>query len=147
MINKQGATYGSWIEVILFIVLFVGILAIISTSMNSAYSKSNDLTFGIVTSDTLQNVKDLSGSFSNSTQVEGQMSMTSYGLLILSTIPKMITAVMSLVWTFISGGFINSIVGAMNLGDYAGLVIIIFKLLYFISLGLILLKIITKVVI
>ena len=146
--NKQGATYGGWLEVILFLILFVGIIAIIGVNMNNTYEQDHDLTFGIVTEGTQDDINNLAAVFDNSTNKDGQTSMSSsFGTLILTTTPRMITATTSLIWTFVSGGFINSIVEAMNLGDYSGLIIVILKLLYFLSLGLILLKILTKVVI
>jgi hypothetical protein len=145
-INKKGATYGGWIEVILFIMLFVGVLAVISISMNSKYGSNHDLTMGIATNSTTNSLKDLQVTLANSTK-EGQSSFSSLGIFQLTTIPRMMTAFGTLLWDFVTGSFINSIVESMNLGDYSAIVIVIFKLLYFITLILILIKIITRVVI
>ena len=144
--NCRAATYGGIIEIMLFIVLFIAVITIIGVSMNATYEKNNDLTFGIVTNDTMNDLTEYQKTLDNSTK-EGGMSFSSLGILQLLTLPKMINGIMSLTWSFVSGNFINAIVDAMNLGDYSFIVIVVFKLLYFIGLGLILLKILTKVVI
>jgi hypothetical protein len=146
MINKKGATYGTWIELIIFVVLFVGVLGILSYTINNNYGTNIDLSYGINSNDTINNLKSLQVDFDD-TAKNGQASFSSLGIFMLTTIPKMIMTVTSMVWGFVAGSWINSIVGLMNLGDYAGLIITLFKLLYFIAIGFILIKIVTRIVV
>ena len=146
MINKKGASYGSWVEMIIFIVLFIGVLAVLSYTINNDYGTSVDLSYGINSNDTMNNLKSLQVDFDN-TAKDGQASFSTLGIFMLTTIPKMIMTITTMVWGFVSGSWINSIVGLMNLGDYAGLVITLFKLLYFIAVGFILIKVVTRIVV
>lgn len=144
--NRQGASYGFWIEVILFIVLFVSALAIIGSNMNGLYDENYDYSFGLVTNDTKAEIESYQETLVNSTS-EGQASQTAFLPLVLTTVPHMLMTVNSIIINFISGGFINTLVDLMNLGDYGNIIIVIFKLMYFIAIMFILIKIITKVVV
>lgn len=141
--NKRGVTFSAWIEVALVAVLFFGALAIVATNMNNLYGKHNDLTYGIVSNKTLTDLQDYQSSVINNTQ-QGQASITDFGILKLTTIPSMLNLGFNLVLSFITGGFIDNIVGAMNLGDYSLIVIIVFRTLYIIGLAFALIKLFTK---
>lgn len=144
-LNKRGGTFGAWIEAIIFIVLFVAAFTIIGNNMNTTYNKNYDTSFGLGINNTLDSLKSYQGNIDNSTK--GDSSFNSQGWLVLTTLPAIIKTTLTLIWSFITGGFINSIVGIMGLGEYSIYVIILFRILYFVAIGFILLKILTKVVI
>jgi hypothetical protein len=140
----KSGTFGSWIETLLIVILFVGTITIIGVNMNQLYGKDHDLSYGIVTNDTLQKMKGFQGNMVNNTQ-SGQSSVTDFGIIKLTTIPSIINFALTMIWEFVSGGFINRLVELMNLGSYASTVIIVFKLLYFITIGFIFVRLILRV--
>jgi len=144
-LNKKGATYGAWIEVLVMIILFVGALAIIGGQMNNLYNQNKDLTYGLQTNETQTALNNLQGNFVNSTS-EGQSSMTDFGIFKLTTLPFLVLSTTSLLWNFISGNFINILVGMMGLGEFTGIVIILIKILYYLAISFILIKLILKVI-
>jgi len=139
------ATYTSWIELLLMVVLFVGAIGIIGMNLNQTYDKNADLTFGLQTNSTQLAVQKLQTTITNSTS-EGQSSMTDFGIFKLTTLPTIIFAISSLLWDFVSGNFINSIVGLMQIGAYTNMVIVVFKLIYWIAVAFVLIKLVTRMI-
>ena len=144
--NKKGATFQIFMEVIFFSVLFVIALGIIGSNMNSLYSDNKDLSFGIVTNSTIANLESTQASL-DSSQKEGQSSFSSLGLFTITTLPKMIGTIFSTAKDFVTGAWIASLVNLMNLGEYTQWIILVFRILYFIILIFILIKIITRITI
>lgn len=144
MMNKKGGTFSAWIELIIMAILFVGSIAIIGSSMNNYYGKNYDLTYGLQTNETQNAIVSLQEDVVNSTS-SGQSSMTDFGIYKLATLPHIMLVATSLLWDFVSGSFINTLVGMMSLGEYANLVIVLIKILYWLAIAFILLKLILKV--
>ena len=142
--NKRASTFGVWIEVILFSLLFVIALGLIGTNMNAQYGDSKDLSFGLATNNTLQDLKETQASLDASTK-EGQSSFSSLGIFTITTLPKMIMTTLGMTLRFISGGWIKGIVNLMNLGEYTSIVITIFTILYFLIVIFIIIKLLTRV--
>jgi hypothetical protein len=142
--NKKGATFGSWIETLLIICLVGGSLALIGAGMNSMYGQNKDITYGIVTNDTLTQINSYQTSMQNDT-TQGQSSISDFGIFKLATGARLITLSLTLIWDFVSGNFINNIVNLMNLGDYSTILIVVLKAIYFITIGFILLRFVTKI--
>lgn len=142
--NKKGATFGSWIETLLIICLVGGSLALIGAGMNSMYEQNKDITYGIVTNDTLTQINSYQTSMQNDT-TQGQSSISDFGIFKLATGARLITLSLTLIWDFVSGNFINNIVNLMNLGDYSTILIVVLKAIYFITIGFILLRFVTKI--
>ena len=142
--NKKGATFGSWIETLLIICLVGGSLALIGVGMNSMYGQNKDITYGIVTNDTLTQINSYQTSMQNDT-TQGQSSISDFGIFKLATGARLITLSLTLIWDFVSGNFINNIVNLMNLGDYSTILIVVLKAIYFITIGFILLRFVTKI--
>lgn len=142
--NKKGATLSFWIEIILLIIVFVVALGFIGVSMNGWYGQNHDLTYGLSTNSTLTEIENYQNTVANST-TEGQASLTSFGFFILSTVPHMLLTARSVITNFITGGFINQLVNLMNLGQFGGIIIVAFRLLYFLAIGFILIKLILKI--
>ena len=141
--NKKGAALSGTIEIMLFIVLFLAVIAIIGISLNSQYSENQDLTMGISSNKTMTNLqeyqRDLDSAYQN-----GSTSFSDFGILKLTTIPRMVSLTTSIIFSFVTGDFINSVVRNMNLGAYASLVIIIFKILYYVIILMIILSTVTR---
>jgi len=144
MKSKKAATFQAFFEVMLISVLFVIIISIIGVQMNGIYGKSNDLSFGIASNYTLNQLEATSKSLEAS-QTAGQSSTTSLGLFTLTTIPSMMSTVFSLIKEFILGGWIASLVNLMQLGAYSKWIITILQILYFTLLIFILIKLIVRV--
>lgn len=137
------ATYTSLIEMLLLVVVFVTTIGIIGLNLNSIYSQDKDLTFGLQTNNTQKALENLQSNFQNSTN-EGQSSMTDYGIFKLATLPGIVFSIMSTLFNFITGGFINTIVYMMNLGAYSAMIIVFLRSLFIIGVFFIFIKIITR---
>ena len=143
MMNKKG-TLSIWIELTILLIIVVAIMGIIGTNMNAQTGQSHDLTFGLQTNTTQDAIVSLQGTITNSTS-EGQTSLTDYGIFKLATLPHIIYVSVSMLWNFIGGNFINTLVGMMYLGEYSTLLIIFLKLLYWLAIAFILIKLILKI--
>jgi hypothetical protein len=139
------ASYTAWVELLLLVVLFVGAMGIIGTNLNAEYDKNADLTFGLQTNSTQNALQGMQKDIVNSTN-EGQSSMTDFGIFKLATLPKIIFTISAVLWDFVSGSFIKSIVGLMQIGAYSNIVITVFTLLYWIAIAFILLKLVTRMI-
>lgn len=142
--NKRG-TFLMWIEIILFIILFLGVLTIIGADMNSTYGQSHDLTFGLNLSSQYDALQQYGVEVQNST-TSGQTTTTDYGILKITSIPKLLLTVGSIAWSFVSGDFIYRLVYNMHLGGtYVVIVASIFRLLYIIAIGFIFVKLFLRI--
>jgi hypothetical protein len=141
--NKKGATLQLWIEVLLFIIIFLGVMAIIGSDMNTKYGQSHDLTIGLNLSKQLQSIAIYKDDLMNSTS-GGQAELTDFGILKLGTTAKILMGVTSILWNFLTGRFIWDLIATMNIGDYGLLIGTIFQILYIIAIGYILLKLVLR---
>lgn len=135
--DKKGTSFSGWVEGILLSILFVAILGIVIGNMNSMYEKDNQL-LGI-------NVSEESfGEYGGSATTEiktGEIQQVSEGFTLKSGWSIM-KSLFSTILSFISGSFITTAFGYMNLPAQVGL---IFRLLYIISMILIILRALFKV--
>lgn len=138
--NKKGYSLSGWIEGILFSILFIAVLAIIIGGMNIKYSKDNQL--GIGANSTESALISYQGTLETQTK-EGEATFTSTEGLTLKSSWGMIKNIIVIVWDFITGGWIETII--INFLKLPPIVAIIFRTLYFISLGLIILTILFKI--
>lgn len=142
--NKKGSTFMAFIEIMLISILFVVALGIIGTNMNSLYGQNKDMSFGLVTNQTLSDLKSTQATLDTATQ-EGTSSFSALGIFTLTTLPKMLLTTLNLIKGFLLGTWIRSLIELMNLGDYSGIIITIFQILYFIMLIFILIKLILRI--
>lgn len=142
--NKKANTYGFWVEIIVFIVLFLGIVAIMGFDMNEKYNKTYDTTLGLNISSSLSSLQDYQTDIVNDTN-HGQAELSDFGVIRLITIPSMIIKVTGIIWSFASGNFIVAVVHNMQLGGYELIVASIFRTLYVIAIGFILIKLILRI--
>lgn len=141
IVGKKGASMAGWTEAILFSVLFAILLTGVLVNLNSIYGTSHSLP-GLDT-DTIQD------SFtSHQDTVEGQVESgeavftESQGLTLKSSW-GIIKATGSIIWSFITGGWIETV-----MTEYMKLpqeVATIFRILYFLSIGFIILHLLFKV--
>ncbi len=57
MMNKKADTFGGWIEIILFLTLFLGVIAFMGADLNQRYGQNNDLTLGLNLSSSSSSLK------------------------------------------------------------------------------------------
>lgn len=138
--NKKGYSLSGWIEGILFSILFVGIFAMIVGLMNVKYSQDNQIGLGGNT--TQSALIQYQGTLHTQT-AEGEASFTSTEGLTLKSSWGMITGIVNIVWDFITGGWIETVI--ISWMKLPSLVALIFRVLWFISLGLIILTILFKI--
>lgn len=138
--NRKGATFGQWTEGILFSMLIILALGTLTVSIYQQYGKNNDLTFGIGANDTISKFIGYQDSLQTSTS-EGEAVTSTTGVS-TTTLWGIIRTGATITWTFLSGAYIENLTDLMNLPAYVGLV---FRLVYLLSIGFILVKILTKV--
>lgn len=130
---------GGWIEGILFSLLIVALLIIVTGGMNLKYSKDNQI--GIGGNTTTSALINYQGSAQTQT-TEGEAVFTSSEGLTLKSLWGMMKGMISIVWDFLSGSWIETICLWMKLPT---IVSVIFRILYFISIVLIIITIFQKV--
>lgn len=131
MYNKKGAGIGLWTETILLSVGFLTILTIIIAGFNSMYSKNYSIGIGDRTNATqkLINYQDTS----SEKMTGGEVSFTSASGVTLKTSWDIMTSLFSILWDFITGGWIHDLISTMGLGEAGDVLALILQVLYFIS--------------
>jgi hypothetical protein len=127
-----------WSEGILFSVLIVILFGGVVASFNGMYGKNNEI--GLGTNTTTEQFKDYQGTIAEQTE-GGEVQFVSDGLTLKSSW-NIIKSGISIIWNFFTGGWIETLVSYMKLPSEVAL---IFRVLYFISIGFIILKILFKV--
>lgn len=141
--NNKGGTFGIWIEIIVFIAMFIAVLTIMNADMNAKYSQSKDLTLGLNLSEQVTSLENYQSTIVNQSSSGG--GITDFGIIKLTTLPSILYSGISLIWTFVSGEFIFKLVSGMQLGVYGTPIAVFFQILYVIAIGFIFLKLILKV--
>lgn len=141
--NKKGASLSGWSEAALGMILMLGALMIIVGFMNAKYNQNNDPTFGMSTNSTLDSFKDYQGTLQ--TGMEGEASTNSINGVSLVSSWGMIKTGLNIVFNFVTGGWINNAVGLLSLGEIGNNLALILRLLFILSIGFILIKILFKV--
>jgi len=143
--NKKGASFSGWSEAIVIGVLFIIAFGLIVTSFNDKYHQNQDSSFGMGLQDsattTYNSMTEYQEQIQNATNT-GTASFASVFGLTLSTSYDLLKTSMGLFWTFISGGWILKAVTLMKLPAILGT---IFQLLFLLSIGYILLKILFRI--
>ena len=137
--NKKGASLSGWTEGILFSILFIIVLGVVFAGMNASYGKSYST--GLNTNATEQAFIQYQDTINNQIG-SGEADFTSSSGLTLKSSWGIIKSGTSIIWSFLTGGWIETIVGYMGLPPQVGL---IFRILYYLSIGFIILKILFKV--
>lgn len=139
--NKKGYSLSSWAEAMIACVLIVAMVGIIMNYYNERFSKTYDLGFNTPQMNSTMNrllnyandsQDQLSGGEVNFNSASGLTLLTSWGL---------ITTFFSILWDFLMGSWINTIivgnasgVGGLGLGPAGFLLAGALQLLYILSL-------------
>jgi|TARA_Y100000310_G_scaffold3988_1_gene4899 hypothetical protein len=137
--NKKGYSMGGWTEGILFSTLIISLIVIVIGGMNVQYNKTNQI--GIAGNETQQAFIDYQDTLDREIG-GGEAEFSANQGLTLKSSWGIIKSVFNIVLGFITGNWITTIVSYMKLPP---IVAIIFRVLYFVSLGFIVLKILFKV--
>lgn len=135
--NKKGYSASGWVEVILLVSLFVTVTSLVIGEYNDLYQQSNDMGLGIETDSfkTYQKtaVDEVKGGEAETSAQEGITFKGSWA---------MTTNLANAIWTFISGNFIDTLCNYMHLPSAVAWTV---KLLYFLSVLFIILRILFKI--
>jgi len=137
--NKKGVTMSSWTEGILFSLLIVLILGIVVGGFNVMYGEDNQLGLGGNTTESA--FADYQGTLESEIR-GGEAEFDSTSGMTLKSSWGIIKSATGIIWDFLTGGWIETIVMYMKLPSEVALV---FRILYFLSIGFIILKILFKV--
>jgi hypothetical protein len=126
------ASVSGWTEGILFSLAFLAILTIVIINFNGMYNQtymvglndsSNSQSLFVAYQDTAQN--QVEGGEVDFNANQGITLKSSYGL---------IKDLISIVWRFLSGGWIEQVVDMLNLGESGNALAFTLRVLYFLSL-------------
>ena len=140
--NKKGYSLSGWTEVALFTTLFMLLIISLIAYMNVTYDQNYDGTFGL--SDSIETTEGELSDYQETLQQnvrQGQATSSGDGIS-LTTTWSIITSGVGIMWTFLTGGFIEQIVGLMRLPSLVGRIL---RILYVLSIGFILIKLILKI--
>ena len=137
--NKKAYSMSGWTEGILLSVLFVMVLGIVFAGLNSSYGESYDIGLSTnATQEAFENYQDTLDAQIGS----GEADFTSSSGLTLKSSWGIIKSGTGIIWSFLTGGWIETTV--MYMGAPPELALIM-RILYFLSIGFIVLKILFKV--
>lgn len=142
--DKRGVSLSGWSEVAIFCILFIGTLVVILVNMDAIYTENHATNLGFDTNTTIQAYQK-SQLTSLQTQIaEGKANTDTITGLSLSNIWGLILSGANAVWGFISGSWIETAVALTGITtDYP--VALGLRILYLISIGFIIIKLILKV--
>ena len=130
---------GGWIEGILFTLLIVILLGVSFGAMNEKYNETYELE-GLATQETLDSLITYQDTLDGELKA-GEAGFNDDGIS-LSSSWSILSSIRTIVWSFLTGGWITTLVFYMGLPM---IVAVIFRVLYFLSLGFIILKILFKI--
>ncbi len=135
MINKKGSLRNHT-EAIIISVLLVIIFGVIIAGMNDLYGKDYEVA-GLETEGIMNAAEDYQKGMEEKYR-GGEISFLAQVGFTLTTLWDIIFSTMNLIWSFLSGGWIQTITtDYMRLPAIIGFV---FRMLYFIAIGFIVLK-------
>lgn len=136
------ASATSWTETILFSLVFVTIFGIVIAGMNGAFHKSFDIP--IVDNGTQKALEDYMPSAKDKIN-EGRVKFDSASGVTLESSFGLVKELVNIIWDFLTGSWINDIIEMLHLGPAGQRIAIILRILYFISMVLIVLYLLFKV--
>jgi len=137
--NKKGYSLSGWVEGILLALLVVTLLGLFIGGFNGLYDKNHDI--GLGGNSTTEAFIDYQESL-ESEITQGEAEFTSDEGLTLKSTWAILKSLGTIVWDFLTGGWIETATNYMKLPVQVGL---IFRILYFVSIGLIILYLLLKV--
>lgn len=139
--NKKGYSLSGWAETAIFTTLFILLIISLYAGMNVRYSQNYDGTFGL--SNLATNTKDNLSTYQSTLQQSvstGESSSSGQGIS-LSTTWNIITAGAGIMWSFLTGGWIEQLTGIANLPTIVGSIL---RIIYVLSIGFIILRLVLK---
>jgi hypothetical protein len=138
------ASLTSWAETGVSVILFLLVLAIIVTNMNVLYNQNNDPNFGMT------GVSKNFGNWSSyqstiKTGMEGEATTSAFTGVSLGTAWDMLKGGLNIAFSFVTGGWIEWGVNLLQLGEAGTYLAYALRLLFVLSLGFILLRLILKI--
>jgi len=142
--NNRGETMQGWTEGIAVAVLFVMVFSLIIVGMNELYSEDHEIE-GLPTDTFYNSLKTQQDSIEEKL-IDADASFLGAVGLTVSTSWDVLTSVMGILWSFIAGSWIETIIiDYMRMGEIGVPVNYVFRALFFLSIGFIILKILFKV--
>jgi len=140
--DRRAFSLSGWVEVALVTTLFMLLIISLTGYMNVKYDKNYDGSFGLSDSlsSTQQDLSDYQATLQQSVK-EGEATSSGEGIS-LTTTWSIISSGINIMWVFLTGGFIEQIVGLMRLPVSVGYIL---RILYVLSIGFILIKLILKI--
>lgn len=120
-----------WAETMVMFSLIVGLMALLFAGMNADYNKNYDV--GINTTSIEENLKTKSNQGQEQILGGEANSNANSDAGILSTSIGIITGMGSMVWTFLTGGWIEIVVGYLNIGLAGGKIALYIRILWVMS--------------
>ena len=134
------ATFSGWFEGILLSLLFLLAFAAVIGGYNSYYGNVvTDSTLGLNVSGVQSAMTEYQNTLESATQGEAQYDSNGLSLL---TSWKLIKGTGSLIWSVLTGGWLEALTNTAQLPPYFSL---IFRILWFVSIGFIILTILFKI--
>lgn len=133
-----------WTEAILLSIAFVAVIGLTISGFNSMYGSSNSL--GITDNTT----ESLFITYQNTSQeqlIGGEVAFDAQQGVTLKSSYDMAKDVVNIIWTFISGGWIENLADMMQLGPAGLLLARAFRIIWFLSLIFAMLYALFKVVV
>lgn len=140
--NKKAYSLSGWTETALFVTLFMLLFALLIVNLNVNLSESYDSTFG--RPDRLSSVQTALSNYQDTLQAgveEGQATSSGNGLS-WTKAWSIITAGATIMWSFLTGGFIEDIVSMVGFPTIVGTIL---RILFVISIGFILIKLVLRI--
>jgi len=127
-----SGTISNWTEAILISVAFVAVFGLILTFMNADYSKNYNT--GLTdNSSALSNFIAYQAT-ADSAISDGEVAFDAQEGITLKESYSITKEVIKIIWRFISGGWIESIINLLNLGEMGSILGQTLRVLYFLSL-------------
>lgn len=129
----MSSTTTSWIEIMVFSALFVSVFAIVIAGFNAKYGQSYEVA-GLNTTQIERELSDYQGI--SKTQIDnGAVTQTSSdsGFSLSSGI-GIVKGGVNLAWKFVSGGWIETSIGYLGLGEAGTKLSFYLRVIYFIGL-------------
>jgi len=139
LMNKKAYSFSGWMEAIVFSVLIVLMFGLIFTDMNTIHDK--DYNLGLGTDSVTTEIYGLQDTLETKTK-SGEVSFLQVVGMTLKSSWDIILSVVTVIWNFLTGSWVETVTGYMRLPPVVGL---LFRALYFLSIGWIILKILFKV--
>lgn len=142
MMNKKGYSLAGWTETAVFVTLFMLLIGMLIINLNVTLDEDYDSNFGNPDrlSGVQENLKDYQDTLQQGVK-EGQTTSSTDGLSWTKTW-NIITAGADIMWSFLTGGFIEDVVGMIGLPTLVGTLL---RILFVISIGFILIKLVLRV--